>query len=352
MIRILIVDDDKLARKGLISLMNWEKYGMQVVGDVQNGKKALEFVEKEPVDLVFVDIDMPEMDGLEFMRRCQQTNAGIQFVVLSFYEKFDYVQSTLRLGGLDYISKGSMDLENCEEVLARIREKYEEKKSISACRPEGDMKDEKASEMRSLWKSMRWIFDDEYWEKLKEQMKTDRAGVRRIEIMVSHCIGELEKMAGMREGKVPLFGNVDELIEWVSRYRDWLYEDMGRFSRESEIGRMINTVSFMRDSFSREISVVEAASRIAVSRSSFCSMFKKWTGLSFGEYLQKLRLSHAKELLEKTELPVAEITFRCGYNDIYYFSRVFHKTVGCPPADYRKMKKVQSDKDDFSKTEK
>ncbi len=49
---VLIVDDDKLARKGLIAVIDWEQYGLCVVGDVQNGKKALEFLENHPVDLV------------------------------------------------------------------------------------------------------------------------------------------------------------------------------------------------------------------------------------------------------------------------------------------------------------
>ena len=42
--KVLVVDDDKLARKGLISIMDWGKYGFEVVGDVQNGRKALEFL--------------------------------------------------------------------------------------------------------------------------------------------------------------------------------------------------------------------------------------------------------------------------------------------------------------------
>ena len=41
---VLIVDDDKLARKGLVAIMDWKKYGFEVVGDVQNGRKALEFL--------------------------------------------------------------------------------------------------------------------------------------------------------------------------------------------------------------------------------------------------------------------------------------------------------------------
>ena len=108
MIKVLIVDNDKLARRGLVSLMNWEAYGMTVAGDVQNGRTALQFVREYPVDLVFVDIDMPEMNGIEFMEECRKMKSDIQFVVLSFFENFSYVQATLRLGGLDYISKTSM----------------------------------------------------------------------------------------------------------------------------------------------------------------------------------------------------------------------------------------------------
>ena len=61
MIKVLIVDDDKLARKGIISLLHWEKHQMVVVGDVQNGKEALKFLNEQEADLIFVDIDMPEM---------------------------------------------------------------------------------------------------------------------------------------------------------------------------------------------------------------------------------------------------------------------------------------------------
>lgn len=88
MIKVLIVDDDKLARRGLVSLMDWEAYGMVVAGDVQNGKTALQFVREHPVDLVFVDIDMPEMNGIEFMEECRKIKPEVQFVVLSFFENF------------------------------------------------------------------------------------------------------------------------------------------------------------------------------------------------------------------------------------------------------------------------
>ena len=76
--RVLVVDDDKLARKGLISIMNWEKYGFEVVGDVQNGSKALEFLKDNMVDVVFTDIDMPEIDGIELMGKMQNRISGCE----------------------------------------------------------------------------------------------------------------------------------------------------------------------------------------------------------------------------------------------------------------------------------
>lgn len=65
MYQVLVIDDDKLARKGLISLIPWEKYGMEVAGDVANGALALQFIETHPVDLAVVDLTMPVLSGLE-----------------------------------------------------------------------------------------------------------------------------------------------------------------------------------------------------------------------------------------------------------------------------------------------
>ena len=107
--KVLVVDDDKLARKGLISIMDWGKYGFEVVGDVQNGRKALEFLKDNEVDIVFTDIDMPEIDGIELMKMCKKEYPEVKFVVFSMYEDFRYAQSALRLGALDYISKISFD---------------------------------------------------------------------------------------------------------------------------------------------------------------------------------------------------------------------------------------------------
>ena len=153
--KVLIVDDDKLARKGLVAIMDWEKYGFEVVGDVQNGRKALEFLRNHPVDIVFTDIDMPEIDGLELMQMCGEEFPEIKFVILSVYENFSYAQTAIRMGALDYISKISFSPEECGTILERVSAKY-----MQTCR-DGHAEEENQEKVEEL--NRRWI-RNEYWK--------------------------------------------------------------------------------------------------------------------------------------------------------------------------------------------
>ncbi len=336
MIKVLIVDDDKLARRGLVSLMNWEAYGMTVAGDVQNGRTALQFVREYPVDLVFVDIDMPEMNGIEFMEECRKMKSDIQFVVLSFFENFSYVQATLRLGGLDYISKTSMELDNGDAILERILEKYEQR-SQKALPPK-----EMEKELAEIWEECRtqhWFFNDAAFAHLKELLcgvEPQVPNVRRLEMMVARYIGELEGMLELPESVVPLFTGTDEMAGWLTSYRKKVYENVAGRSLGNDAERILKAILYMKEHLEENLSTSAVAEQIGCSRSYFCILFKRLSGLSFGDYLQQVRIERAKELLQNTSDSVTEIAFSSGYNDIYYFNRVFRKAVNCSPMEFRK----------------
>ena len=201
LIKVLIVDDDKLARKGIISLLNWEKHQMQVVGDVQNGRAALDFVREHEVNLVFVDIDMPEMDGIEFMEKCSQEKPDIRFVVLTFYEEFSYAQSVIRLGGLEYISKASLEFTDGDALLERIEKKYEERSRGSRI-----IKDEGEGEWEKLkkeWDSLYWVFDTIFYEELKERTLTYEPDVRRMERQLIRCVGKMDELLERKDTDIP-----------------------------------------------------------------------------------------------------------------------------------------------------
>ncbi len=120
MIKVLIVDDDKLVRLGLITAMPWIEHGMQVVGDVGSGQKAVEFIENNAVDLVLTDLEMPGMFGLELLKQLRTRKPDLFCAVLTMHQEFDYIQEALRLGVLDYIIKADLGREEFDDVLRRL----------------------------------------------------------------------------------------------------------------------------------------------------------------------------------------------------------------------------------------
>jgi two-component system response regulator YesN len=132
MIKVLVVDDDKLVRKGLISAMPWAEFDMQVVGEANNGEKALEFLVSNDVDLMLTDLAMPVMSGIELMRAARQKYPKLYIVVLTLHQDFDYIQEALRLGAIDYIAKVQLEKERFEEVLGRVHSRIREEMKKAA----------------------------------------------------------------------------------------------------------------------------------------------------------------------------------------------------------------------------
>lgn len=126
MIKVMVVDDDHLVRKGFITMMPWREHDLEVVGEAGNGKKALEFLETNQVDLLITDLAMPVMSGIDLMRCVKEKYRDISMVVLTFHQDFELIQEALRLGALDYITKVELEHEQMDEVLRRIVGKMKE----------------------------------------------------------------------------------------------------------------------------------------------------------------------------------------------------------------------------------
>lgn len=125
MLKLMIVDDELLMRIGLRSMLEWESYGFQIVGEASNGKEALELALAVSPDLVISDIKMPVMDGLEMIRELSRRLPRSQFVIFSNFDDFHLVKEALRLGACDYLIKSEIRHEMLIEVLDRIRKKLE-----------------------------------------------------------------------------------------------------------------------------------------------------------------------------------------------------------------------------------
>lgn len=106
MMNVLLVDDEPWVLEGLRSIVNWDKYGFQVCGEAENGNSAWSMIEQLKPDLVFTDIHMPSVGGLELIDRSMQELAKPpRFVILSGYDQFEYARRALEQRVEDYLLK-------------------------------------------------------------------------------------------------------------------------------------------------------------------------------------------------------------------------------------------------------
>jgi two-component system response regulator NreC len=115
-IRILLADDHALVRQGFRMILGAQS-DMEIVGEVSNGREALELAEKLRPDVVVMDVAMPELNGIEATRRLASTTPRTRVLALSMHKDSVYVREILRAGARGYLLKDAFD----RDLLAAVR---------------------------------------------------------------------------------------------------------------------------------------------------------------------------------------------------------------------------------------
>lgn len=102
---VLIVEDEKLIRQGIRTMVQRSGVPIEVIMECNNGEAALDILKDQKVDVMFTDIRMPKMDGLELVREVQKLSHKPQIVAVSGYDDFAYAVELLRHGVREYILK-------------------------------------------------------------------------------------------------------------------------------------------------------------------------------------------------------------------------------------------------------
>ena len=105
MLRVLIVEDEEIIRRGLLSTIDWAGMGCEIVGDAADGRAGLELLRTERPDVGLTDIRMPRMDGIEMAEQARAEGILPQLVFLTSYAEFGYAQQAIRLQAADYLLK-------------------------------------------------------------------------------------------------------------------------------------------------------------------------------------------------------------------------------------------------------
>lgn len=340
MIRVLIVDDDKLARKGLISIVPWEECGMEIVGEAANGEKALEFLQGHEVDLAVVDIAMPIMTGLQFIEKSQQRYPSVHYVVLSFHEDFENVQSALRLGTLDYISKMRLDQQDCVKVFKRAAEIINGLKEEKA---ETDKAEDSHREVSGAWRETQkkwldfyWLFSEEAFDEVADETEQEKPPLKQLEHLLVRIVDIAGKDYACKETPdIPGIRDIRSALQWISEFKEFLSDGIRKSKDHLNTNLcMFHAVSFIQEHYAENISIHTAAQHVGLSRSYFASNFKKIVGLTFNHFLRRERVKQARRLIESGQANHTNVAQMVGYEDEKYFAHLFFEIVGVSPGEY------------------
>lgn len=127
MFKVMLVDDEKMVRKGIRMSIDWQRYGVVIASEARDGAEALEKLREEPVDLILSDIRMPVMSGIELARTVKQQYPDVEMVLLSGYEDFACAKEAMALGIRHYLLKPVL-ADNLVETVSGLRDEEKERR--------------------------------------------------------------------------------------------------------------------------------------------------------------------------------------------------------------------------------
>lgn len=136
MYSLLLVDDEIRARDSIKEKIDWQNFGFSLKAEASNGIEALEVLEENKIDIVITDIQMPYMDGIEFIKKARELYPALTIIIISGYDEFTYAQTAIKYDVLEYVLKPFSAkelqeiLERTKNVLDEQRANYQDKKRL------------------------------------------------------------------------------------------------------------------------------------------------------------------------------------------------------------------------------
>lgn len=126
--RVFLIDDEPWALVYLEKIVNWGEYGFEITGKFENSLEGFNQTVAEMPDLVFIDIRMPDMDGLEFMKKAIEAGLSCRFVVVSGFAEFSYAQEAIRMGVVSEYCLKPIARDKLQSLLEKLRRELSERK--------------------------------------------------------------------------------------------------------------------------------------------------------------------------------------------------------------------------------
>lgn len=128
---VLIVEDEKMIRQGIKTMVQRSGVSIDEILEASNGEIALDILNSHSVDLMFTDIRMPKMDGIQLVQEVQKLNSKPEIVAISGFDDFSYAVEMLRNGVREYILK-PVERDKIVEIMVKLEAEYQERSSQSS----------------------------------------------------------------------------------------------------------------------------------------------------------------------------------------------------------------------------
>ena len=105
MIKLILADDEPVILRGIKKLVDWERMGISVVGEYEDGRSAMEGILGLKPDIALLDINMPGMDGIEILKNIRRLELDTKVIFISGFQDFEYARNAITYGAVEYLLK-------------------------------------------------------------------------------------------------------------------------------------------------------------------------------------------------------------------------------------------------------
>ena len=352
MFKALIFDSNKIELFMLRQFVNWQAYGFDVVDRATSYKEAMLKISQTAFDLII--IDESDLDGLrtEFYDYIKLNKDEKCFVLMSQHSDFSNVHRSFCLGIFDYIVK-PVKIDNLVEVLTRVKNNLIERslqkkvQTISKVNLlQKCMLNMEFTLLELLFSCDFYIF--EYGEKICIELfnlNDEDLGktVELINVLLMNVITRINiefiwlkyisKIQLRMDNDIKSFSElknnftclIKELIIFVNSYE--------LHNKKSVI---VQTCEYVSMNVEGNIRLENIANNVFISKDYIGKLFKQKTGMKFSDYVMKIKMEHAKKLLNSGCYKNYEISEKLCYSNPDYFCRIFKEYTGKTPLDYRR----------------
>ena len=353
MINVLLVDDEQYSLQGMQRIIPWKRWNCAIAGVATDARRALEIIDSTAVDLVFTDIRMPEMDGLDFIRRARDSHPQIRFVIVSGHGEFEYARRAMQYGVSDFLLK-PVGVHEIEEVLMRVTETLgvdagSGRATTRLLEPGGDTHVEiepfvervLQTVTRKEWGDVGSILLD-LFARIADaggDLEHVRAcSIRMLSALVERRVIFANESTLMLAGRI---GSADTqsaiytiLKEQILLTQNRVRDDTRDLMNPHVQKILVHLLTHYGD---RRLTLRWLSENLVYMNPDYLGkLFLQETGHSFSAHLAEYRIARACEILRSnSSISVRDLACRVGYDEnVSYFIQQFKKLRGMTPAAY------------------